>query len=378
MNIIYQVLRWIFAVLLGMAALGALLTGAFLGALVMLAGCAIIAPPGGAWLASKVSAFQGGLRQVAVGFVCFIVGTVMGMNHDTQSTSTAAKPGAAKPAAAAVAQAPAAPKFQCESGAAAGGEVVGVLGAESHDLHSSPGGEKIVNQKATQILGETQHQVIDNSTKVQVQCIDGDWVRVQITSPEWLTQQKGWVERTALALPLKPGEVRAFTEADFMWDDDTNKAKAAIIKAVNRIHKEDPRCKDDIYPSSVAKSATESEAQGKPVYFVNCGGGATSVNVYFDAQRADDPTPFRAPGHFDKARATDLCEAYAKQQASHPSTVDFSRFMDIAISEHPNGRTTVMSSFKAKNAFNLELKFKIKCLFDESGFIEGQIWEAGS
>lgn len=378
MNIIYQVLRWLFAAFLAMAALGSLFTGAFLGALIMLAGCAIIAPPGGQWLASKVSAFHGGLRQVAVGFVCFIVGMVLGMNHDgSTSTAKTDATGSATPAVAQVPK-PAAPKFQCESGTSAGGEVVGVLGADSHDLRQAPKGEKVINEKATKILGETQYQVIDNSTRVQVQCIDGDWARVQITSPEWLTQHKGWVERSALALPLKPGEVRAFTEDDFMWDKDTNKAKAAIIKAVNRIHKEDPRCKEDIYPSSVAKSATESKEQGKPVFFVNCGGGATSVNVYFTAERADDPAPFRAPGHIDQGRATDLCEAYAKQQASHPSTVDFSRFMDIAISEHPNGRTTVMSSFKAKNAFNLELKFKIKCLLDENGFIEGQIWEAGS
>jgi len=33
----------------------------------------------------------------------------------------------------------------------------------------------------------------------------------------------------------------------------TSKAKAAIIKAVNRIHREDPRCKDAVYPTSVGK-----------------------------------------------------------------------------------------------------------------------------
>ena len=276
------------------------------------------------------------------------------------------------------AAAPAASKFSCERGAPADGAIVDVLGADGHDLHKAPKGEKIINQKATRILGETHYQSIDNTTKVQVQCLDGDWAKVAITAPDYLRDQEGWVERSALAEPLKPGEVREFTDADFIWDDDTRKAKAAIIKAVNRIHREDPRCKNDIYPSSVAKSDTESKEQKKAVYFVNCGGGATSVNVYFDAKRADDPAPFRAPGHMDQARAIDLCEAYAKQNANHPSTVDFSRFMDLAVSEHPNGRTMVLSSFQARNAFNLELKFKIKCLLDENGFIEGQIWEEGA
>jgi len=127
----------------------------------------------------------------------------------------------------------------------------------------------------------------------------------------------------------------------------------------------------------VAKSDTESKAQKKPVYFVNCGDGPVSVNVYFDAKRADDPTPFRAPGHIDKMKAIDLCEAYAKANANHPSTVDLSRVLDLAVSEHPNGRTQIFSSFKAKNSFNVELKFRIKCLLDESGLIEANIWEDG-
>ena len=58
------------------------------------------------------------------------------------------------------------------------------------------------------------------------------------------------------------------------------------------------------------------------------------------------------------------------------STVEFSRFLDIATSEHPNGRTQVQSSFTAKNSFGLELKFNISCLLDENGFIEGNISEA--
>lgn len=372
MNAIKSIIRWLLAVFLGMASLGSLFTGNFLGALIMLVGCTVIAPPGGAWIASKVPALQGGLRQVALGFVAFVVGMVISMSNEAgkPKDSTAAP-------ASTVAQAPKAPKFQCESGTSADGAVVDVLGADSRDLRKSPNGKKIVNEKATKILGPTQYQVIDNTTKVQIQCVDGDWARVQITSPEWLTEQQGWVERTALAMPLKPGEVRDFTDTDFMWDKDTEKAKATIIKAVNRIHREDPRCKDEIYPSSAAKSDTESKAQKKPVYFVNCGGGASSVNVYFDTKRADDPAPFHAPGHIDKMRAIDLCEAYAKANASYPSTVDFSRVMDLAVSEHPNGRTQIFSSFTAKNALNLELKFRIKCLLDESGFIEGNVWEDG-
>ena len=371
MAMLYKIARWILAVFLALAAIGFVFGGSFLGGIIALAGCAIIAPSGGERLADRIKLLAGNERQVLSGLAVFILGMVMGISHESKSSISG------KSTTVVSASQPVAPKFQCESGSVADGAEVEVLGADGHPLRAKPNGDKIVNQKASSALGSIQYQTIDNSTKVQIQCLDGDWAKVKITSPDWLTSQKGWVERGALAMPLKPGEVRDFTEADFEWDGDTSKAKTAIIKVVNRIHREDPRCKDAIYPTSVAKSDTESKAQKKPVFFVNCGDGAASVNVYFDAKRADDPTPFKAPGHIDKMRAIDLCEAYAKANATHPSTVDFSRVLDLAYSEHPNGRSRVLSSFTAKNSLNLELKFRINCLFDESGLIEANIAEDG-
>lgn len=372
MDVLKSVIRWLTAIFLGMASLGSLFTGNVLGALIMLAGCTLIAPAGGTWLASKLPFLKSGVTQVALGFVAFVIGMTLSITHETAS-GKAGTTAAGQTAG----QASTAPKFQCEKGVSADGAIVGVVGSAGYSLRKSPDGEKIVNEKATRALGSTTYHSIDNSTTVQLQCIDGAWARVQIATPEWLKEQVGWVERSALARPLKPGEVRDFVDADFEWDKDTKKVKDMIVKTVNRIHREDPRCKTAIYPSSVAKSQTESKAQKKPVYFVNCGDGAESVNVYFDAKRVDDPAPFRAPGHIDQMHATDLCEAYAKANATHPSTVDFSRVLDLSISEHPNGRTRVISSFTAKNSFNLELKFRINCLLDENGLIEASVFEDG-
>lgn len=368
MDVLKNVIRWLAAIFLGMASLGSLFTGNVLGALIMLAGCVLITPAGGTWVASKLPFLRSGIAQVALGFFAFVIGTTLSISNevaDLKTNSTVAG------------QAPAGPKFQCEKGASADGAIANVIGSAGYSLRKSPNGEKIVNEKATRALGTTSYQSIDNSTTVEIQCIDGDWARVRVATPEWLKEHVGWVERSALAPPLRPGEVRDFVDADFVWDKDTKKVKTIIIRTVNRIQREDPRCKTAIYPSSVAKSMTESKAQKKPVYFVNCGDGAESVNVYFDANRVDDPTPFRAPGHIDQMRATDLCEAYAKANATHPSTVDFSRVLDLSISEHPNGRTRVISSFTAKNSFNLELKFRINCLLDENGLIEASAFEDG-
>ncbi|HEX2842149.1 hypothetical protein [Hyphomicrobium sp.] len=182
-----------------------------------------------------------------------------------------------------------APKgFACEFGASADGAVVGVLGADGHNLLQSPGGERIVNEKATKALGEVHYQLVDNSTMVQKQCSDGEWVRVQITEPEWLRANVGWVKRSALdEQAVGEDGFRTFGDDHFFWDSTTDiKDRAGIIKAVNRLHREDARCATSIAPASVAKSQSETARRGVPVYFINCGRGDALTNVYFEAERA--------------------------------------------------------------------------------------------
>ena len=99
--------------------------------------------------------------------------------------------------------------------------------------------------------------------------------------------------------------------------------------------------------------------------------------MWFSKDDLGSEKVFEAAKHIDKATAISLCETYARNAATHPSTVDFSRVIDLAINEHPNGRTTVNSTFTAKNSFNLEIKFRIRCLLDATGLIEATVNEAG-
>jgi hypothetical protein len=108
---------------------------------------------------------------------------------------------------------------------------------------------------------------------------------------------------------------------------------------------------------------------------VTCGAGAKAVNVYFSEGDLAEGKAFKAPVHIDQTRAVRLCEDYAKSAANFPSTVDFSRLWDLAVTEHPNGNTTVLSSFRAKNAFGLELEHNIRCLLNAGGLIEANIFE---
>lgn len=254
-------------------------------------------------------------------------------------------------------------------------DVVAVSG--EHVLHVSPNetSDKVKNAKATQILGKTQYHQIDGSTTVRRLCIQGDWTEIQIVTPDWLTFVKGWVPNSALrAIEQSTDGVRVFVEDDFYWDEDTSKFKKQIMAVVNKIARENANCPDPD-PGSIAKSSTKSKPND-PVFFVTCGAGADVFNVWFRPGDAADEKALAAVTPISQAAAVEACEAVARDAATHPSTVDFSRFMDLSYFAHKNGNVRVTSTFTAKNAFDLELKYEIACFFEGNRLVEHSITEA--
>ncbi len=236
--------------------------------------------------------------------------------------------------------------------------------------------DRIVNQKATRIMEKTHYVTIDNSVTVFEECSQGKWSKIRVTDPDYLSQShRGWVLSKVLrGKKVDSSGVEVFTAADFVFDNKTRPYESTIIAGVNKIHRENARCKT-IDASSAYISSSKGSASN-PVFYVTCGKDAKVFNVFFSKSEVEGDKQFRAKQHISKSNATDLCENYAKSSANHPSTVDFSRIMDLSIYESPNGRTRVTSTFTAKNSFNLELKYVISCLLDSSGLIEADITES--
>jgi hypothetical protein len=246
-------------------------------------------------------------------------------------------------------------------------------------VRTGPGAKfpKIINQKATAIFGETHYITLDNSVTVKENCRSNGWSQVEVVDPNYFSaSHRGWIETKALRQQQVSADgKRVFTEEDFIWDKVTRPYKDIIVKGVNKIYRENSRC-SEIDPTSADMSRNRGTKEN-PVFFVTCGSDVTNVfNAYFSKSDVEGDKVFSAAKHIEKTKAIDGCEQYAKGNASHPSTVDFSRVLDVSVLEHPNGRTTVNSSFTAKNSFGLELKYNIRCLLDANGLIEGNIVEA--
>jgi hypothetical protein len=265
----------------------------------------------------------------------------------------------------------------CASGATNSGKVFRVTGSD-HELRAAPSADsaRLINEKASGILKTTVYRSIDNSTKVLEECRQGAFSRVRVVDPEWIAQTHvGWVASSVLReQDVGTDGVETFTEADFLWDSKTSRHKKLVVTAVNKIHSENPHCKD-IDPTSASLSGARSTPK-KPVFYVACGTGPKAFNVFFSAADLQEGKKFAAAQHIDRAKAVELCESQVRRQATHPSTVKFSRFLDLAVDEHPNGRTMVSSTFTARNSFNLELKYQVNCLLDSSGLMDVTLHEA--
>lgn len=80
-------------------------------------------------------------------------------------------------------------------------------------IRTGPGKQfdKIVNQKATNVLGSTHYLTVDYSCVVEEKEISDKWSRIIVVDPSWLTEShKGWIEtkyliKTEKTLPQTKG-----------------------------------------------------------------------------------------------------------------------------------------------------------------------------
>lgn len=170
-------------------------------------------------------------------------------------------------------------------------------------------------------------------------------------------------------------QARVFAEDEFYWDKYNRAYKDIIIKGVNKVFRDNSRC-HSLDPQTATKSSNKG-TKTDPVFYVTCETKEGDVfNAFFSKSEVESDTSLSAIKHIDQSDAISLCKQYVKANATHPSTVDFSTFMDLSVTNFPNGRTRLASTFTAKNSLNMEAKFDVECMFDGGALIEGTILES--
>lgn len=181
-------------------------------------------------------------------------------------------------------------------------------------------------------------------------------------------QQKAVKPAPAVAV-IKP-----MTAADFIFDEKTLPVKYQdlVVKAVNKIKREDMRCRKHIEPSSTSLSGPKSKP-GKPVFYVTCGEEADVVNVFFTPEDISNGKVFKAPKPIESGKALGLCHDYVAAHASYPRSVNY-MFGMANVTASNDGTSTASDMFTARNAFGMEKEYSVSCSFDETTLTSASIF----
>lgn len=167
-----------------------------------------------------------------------------------------------------------------------------------------------------------------------------------------------------IALMLLQSAAKAeVVEDDIWWYGEAAKNnKPGILKMLNQLAAEHPRCKQRLSPSGFGTSKDKSAADN-PVFFVHCGAGDAPEVVFFSLADINSGTMPGAKQTIGQGDAFVACKHAAEQRAANPSSVSVSMFASN-YTDYGNGNASVATTFTAKNGFGVEQTFKIYCGFE--------------
>ncbi|OWJ78726.1 hypothetical protein [Haematobacter genomosp. 1] len=247
--------------------------------------------------------------------------------------------------------------------------------SEAHDLLLAPSADAdpVLNERASGLLDKQISRRVIESQPVSVLCEKDGWALVRTMNESADTSSVGWVPNGALAFPQpNTTTVRSIVMKEVPWTAQTKKYRDKILLILNSIARDNPYCRS-LDPATLEVS--ERGTREDPVFFVTCEGGDIPFNIWF---RPSDAGGWFGPSPpIERSAAISACEQGARASATHPSTVSFSRFIDVTWTTWNSGRARLASTFTAKNSFNLELKYQISCLFEGNRLLDIQVSEAG-
>lgn len=258
------------------------------------------------------------------------------------------------------------PLPNCEQGEPLGERVF--VTSEDVPMHTLPSASspRVVNAKATAVLGTVQYRSVSSSYGLLGLCVLPGWTQVEIVEAdaqpvEWET---GWIAAEFLS-----GTQSAEQQAGLLWNPTTDtlvraEDRAAVRANALRVLSEDPNC------GAIIFGAYSGESPGH--FYVMCRpkNGKEVYNVFFSAQDSASAGALRAPAVIDVSRGRTLCEAAIRAEASVPSSVELHSVVGFATTEHTNGNRTIVQGFRASNALGQKEELVARCLVQPNGETE--------
>lgn len=125
----------------------------------------------------------------------------------------------------------------------------------------------------------------------------------------------------------------------------------------------------------MANSLTVERTSDGPKFLVGCTDDGDGRSFEFTAADATNGRSFAPVAPLEKIDAYHACEEGVRARTNHPSSVDMS-LMGVDYRSDNDGRVELRTTFKAKNSFNLTVRFDVACYFNGPALSEIMVSEA--
>lgn len=273
---------------------------------------------------------------------------------------------------------------ECTEGAQITGKQYNVIGW-GINIRKGPGTnfDKIVNQKATDILKSTRYISIDDTTVVFEECSKGEWSWIRVLQPDWLQDShRGWVFSKFLdkgqdiggdpyARKISSSALRPYDAKNY---PKTVKQYGLRLKEIEQLRRKAAEMAVDSGKCDFAEIVELSDRSSlKHLHFwVDCRNRERIRLDEFEINGKGAVLTQKEKA-WDESSARTACREAIKSRAPIPSEVDIHDIIGTSFYEVPVTHSVVLTmDFDAKNAFGVEIPYTAKCYFKpgEAGEIE--------
>lgn len=251
-------------------------------------------------------------------------------------------------------------------------------------LLNSPeeGAEKVLNKKATQVMGENHYHGVSGSEQVLEQCQKDGYSYVTMLEPEWLKGVSGWALTKDLkdkANPDDPYEGRISE-----WILDGAAYREPITDSNGRVSPTFQGKLPEIKEQSIAAAKKAlgsasclyvesvifdrlSSSHNSFSFIVDCSEGKRFTFNSQDILSSTQALPDSERAITEQA-AQEECKSMIRSRVTRPETVKFNDLIGASYYKNEtNGNVRYVLDFESKNQLDSYLKYKAICIFEPSG-----------
>lgn len=239
------------------------------------------------------------------------------------------------------------------------------------EVRSGPGADhdRVINQRATQLTGETIYRSLGRDTLLEGRCETREWLQAKIikANGEPADWEASWVHKNFVS--DTPSDDY---QAGLLWDiegrpDFTAEEKQLLKRGALKVLADEPNC------AAIRLGYPDDEIEDSYVVMCDSRKDGMWFSVSFTRSDLESGTKLAVPEAYPEKASRRSCEKTLK---THPVTRDNRYLSGYRTVIHNNGNRSIYKGFTAKNDFGREINYVVRCLIRPDGSVEISVGKA--